>query len=157
MTTLNLPLKNHAMPNMTPMVDVVMCILIFFMLGSTFIAPEFYLTNRMPAVDIGPGTERSYGEPAVRGTLVLHRQPSGQTTLSAFDSAPMTMSKIDDLDQSASLAILSFLEQKKRSGMSDDVQLIIMPDRLVPYQDVITIYDYCIKAKFTQVAFAPAR
>ena len=37
-----------------------------------------------------------------------------------------------------------------------DVQIIIQPDKKVPYQDVITVYDYCVKAKFKQVAFAPA-
>ena len=148
----------HVGPNMTPMVDIVMCILIFFMLGSTFLSPELFLTSNMPAIEKGLGTIAPDQKlPPVRMNIVMKLQQGGITTVSAFDSAPMTMSKIDDLDQQASLGILSFFEQKKAGGISNDVQIIIMPDRLVPYQDVITIYDYCAKAKFTQVAFAPAQ
>ena len=48
----------HVGPNMTPMVDVVMCILIFFMLGSTFLQTEMFLQSSMPAIDkAGLGTE----------------------------------------------------------------------------------------------------
>ncbi len=142
---------------MTPMVDVVMCILIFFMLGSTFVAPELFLTSNMPAIDkAGLGTEQTNNKmPDVRMNIVLKRE-GGDTWVSAFDSALLKMNKIDDIDQSSNTTIREYFEQKK-AGISDSVQIIVSPDRLVPYQDVITIYDYCMKAHFKQVAFAPAR
>jgi biopolymer transport protein ExbD len=152
----------HVGPNMTPMVDVVMCILIFFMLGSTFLMPELFLTSNMPAIDkVGLGQEQGNQKlPAVRMNIVMRRQ-GNDTWVSAFDSALLKMNKIDDSDQADNEKILTFFEQKKNgvggTPISNDVQIIIMPDRLVPYQDVITIYDYCAKAKFSQVAFAPAR
>jgi biopolymer transport protein ExbD len=75
--------------------------------------------------------------------------------VSAFDSALLKMNKIDDKDQTQNKAIADFFVQKN-ANLSPDVQIIIQPDKKVPYQDVITVYDYCVKAKFKQVAFAPA-
>jgi biopolymer transport protein ExbD len=152
------PLKKmaHTGPNMTPMVDVVMCILIFFMLGSSFIVPELFLQNSMPAIDkAGLGTEASNQKlPAVRLNIKLRRQ-GDDTWVSAFDSALMKMSKIGDPDTSLNDQIGAAFANKNET-LSKDVQIIIQPDKMVPYQDVITVYDYCMKAKFQQVAFAPA-
>lgn len=144
-------------PNMTPMVDVVMCILIFFMLGSSFLTPELFLQSNMPAIDkAGLGNEQSSQKlPVVRMNILLKRQENA-TYVSAFDSSLLKMNNIDESDQSDSRRIATFLEQKKKT-LSDDVQIIIIPDKQVPYQDVITVYDDCTRAKFKQVAFAPAR
>ena len=144
-------------PNMTPMVDVVMCILIFFMLGSSFVAPELFLQNNTRAVDkAGLGNEATDEKlPAVRMNIILRRQGDA-TWVSAFDSKLLKMNALDDADQTENQQIAAYFEQKKRT-LSDDVQIIIIPDKEVPYQDVITIYDDCTKAKFKEVAFAPAR
>jgi biopolymer transport protein ExbD len=141
-------------PNMTPMVDVVMCILIFFMLGSSFLAPELFLQSNMPAIDKA-GTvdaQTSAKLPAVRLFIQMHRQ-SDTTWVVAFGGKPMAM---DVASGSSNLALADFFDQKKKS-LSDDVQIIIVPDKAVPYQDVITVYDLCTKSRFKQVAFAPAK
>jgi biopolymer transport protein ExbD len=153
------PLKKmsaHVGPNMTPMVDVVMCILIFFMLGSTFLATEQFLQSSTPAIDkAGLGQESTSNKmPAVRLNIKVRRQ-GDDTWVSAFDSALLKMNKVDDTDQTQNKAISEFFVQKNAT-LSPDVQIIIQPDKMVPYQDVITVYDYCVKAKFKQVAFAPA-
>ncbi len=144
-------------PNMTPMVDVVMCILIFFMLGSSFLTPELFLQNNVPAIDkAGLGSEQgSQKLPPVRMNILMKRQGDA-TFVSAFNSELLKMDAVDDKDQSDSLRIAGFLDQKKKT-LSDDVQIIIYPDKQVPYQDVITVYDDCMRAKFKQVAFAQAR
>ena len=87
----------HVGPNMTPMVDVVMCILIFFMLGATFLSPEMFLTSNMPAIDkAGLGTVQGDQKlPSVRMNIVMRRQ-GNDTWVSAFDSALLKMNKIDD-------------------------------------------------------------
>lgn len=144
-------------PNMTPMVDVVMCILIFFMLGSSFVAPELFLQSNTAAIDkAGLGSEMAAQKlPAVRMNILLRRQ-GDDTLVSAFDSKLLKMDPLDAPDQADNETIAKYLEQKKQT-LSDDVQIIIIPDKQVPYQDVITIYDDCTRAKFKQVAFAPAR
>jgi len=142
-------------PNMTPMVDVVMCILIFFMLGSS-LTPELFLQSDTAIDKTGLGNEETDQKlPSVRVNIFLRRQ-GDDTLVSAFDSKLLKMDNIDDRDQSENRQIAAFFEQKKKT-LSDDVQIIIVPEKRVPYQDVITIYDYCTKAQFKQVAFAPAR
>ncbi len=131
-------------PNMTPMVDIVMCILIFFMLGSTFALPDLFLSANMPAVD-----KKGLGEnpnntalPPVRMNLELINV-GGHTKLRAFGVVE------DDLhDRLASLLA------SKRRALSDDVQLLIVPEKTVPYQDVITVYDQCVQSGFKNVAFS---
>ncbi|HUO07419.1 MAG TPA: biopolymer transporter ExbD [Phycisphaerae bacterium] len=141
-------------PNMTPMVDVVMCILIFFMLGSS-LTPELFLRSNTAIDRTGLGDEVTDQKlPSVRVNIAMQRLGE-QTVISAFESKPLRMDNIDDPDQSDNRQIEAYFMQKKKT-LSDDVQVIIVPDKHVPYQDVITIYDYCTKAQFKQVAFAPA-
>jgi biopolymer transport protein ExbD len=87
--------------------------------------------------------------------LTRHRQ-SGETWVSAFNAAPLKMNRIDDKDQSNNEKIAAFLQAKKKT-FTDDVQIVISPDELVPYQDAITIYNDCMRAQFKQVAFAEPR
>jgi biopolymer transport protein ExbD len=153
------PLKKmsaHVGPNMTPMVDVVMCILIFFMLGSSFLVPELFLKSNTAVYKGGLGSEETTAKlPSARMNITLKRQGS-DTWVSAGDSAPMQMNKIDDQDQSNNQAIFERLSNRRKT-ISDDVQVLIVPEGRVPYQDVITIYDYCTKLAFKQVAFYPAK
>src|SRR4051794_22657744 len=74
----------HIGPNMTPMVDVVLCILIFFMLGTTFAGSELFLTSTMPAIGkegLGADAEKQK-LPAVRVNLELKK--SGAETVMVF-------------------------------------------------------------------------
>lgn len=148
----------HVGPNMTPMVDIVMCILIFFMLGSSFAIQELYLAN-VPAVNTGGlGTQNSDAKlPAIKVRIVMRRV--GETTkVIAFDQAKEGIddlyptsggrSKVDDIRD---------LLISKREQLNKDVQVIIAPEQNVPYQDVVTMYSLCIRAKFENVAFASLR
>ena len=142
---------------MTPMVDVVMCILIFFMLGSSFIQSELFLKSNTAAVNKGGlGTEKSDQKlPSVRMNITLRRQ-GNDTWVSAFDSPLMQMNKIDDTTHANNDAIFARLAERRKT-ISDDVQVLIVPEGRVPYQDVITLYDFCTRLAFKQVAFYPAK
>ncbi|MCH7961632.1 MAG: biopolymer transporter ExbD [Planctomycetes bacterium] len=83
----------HFGPNMTPMVDVVMVILIFFMAGTAVIAPELFLAAGLPAdpsVQDAPGpTPRDAFElPAARFTRRLWRR-SGRTVIDGLGTWSM--------------------------------------------------------------------
>jgi biopolymer transport protein ExbD len=147
----------HVGPNMTPMVDVVMCILIFFMLGSSLAAPELFLKNNTAAVEKG-GLGTITGDtklPDVRMNIKLARQ-GDETWVSAFNSPLMKMSKVGTTDQSDNEKVFAVLTEKRKS-ISDEVQVLIVPESHTPYQDVITLYDFCTKLQFKQVAFYPAK
>ena len=149
----------HVGPNMTPMVDIVMCILIFFMLGSSFAIQELYLAN-VPAVSqSGLGDLKSTDAklPTVKTKIVMRRM--GETTrVIAFDSS---WEGIDDLYPTeggkSKVDLIRDLLIAKRDQLSKDIQVIIAPEQNVPYQDVVTMYSLCIKAKFENVAFAPLK
>jgi biopolymer transport protein ExbD len=154
-------MHTHVGPNMTPMVDIVMCILIFFMLGTSLATPELFLKSNTAAVDkegLGnePGAQKL---PAVRMSIKLARGMAGGrevTAVTAFNEAPLPMNDIQDADQRRNQAIYDQLAARRKS-ISDDVQVLIVPDKDVPYQDVITIYNYCVKLEFKQVAFYPVK
>jgi biopolymer transport protein ExbD len=154
-------MHHHVGPNMTPMVDIVMCILIFFMLGTSLATPELFLKSNTAAVDkegLGndPGGQKL---PAVRLSIKLSRGTvAGKqiTAVTAFNEAPLPMNAVTDADQRLNQAIYQRLAARRKT-ISDDVQVLIVPDQDVPYQDVITIYDYCVKLEFKQVAFYPVK
>jgi len=152
----------HVGPNMTPMVDIVMCILIFFMLGTSLATPELFLKSNTAAIDKeGLGTEQGTQKlPAVRMNIKLNRAAAAGgkeiTLVTAFSDAPLPMNGIDDPDQRQTQAVYDRLAAR-RQAISDDVQVLIVPDKNVPYQDVITIYNYCVKLQFKQVAFYPVK
>ena len=154
-------MRVHVGPNMTPMVDVVMCILIFFMLGTTLATPEVFLKSNTAAIDKqGLGSEQGTQKlPAVRMNIKLARVAVGgkpTTVVTAFNEAPLAMNGAEDADKGLNQVIEALLT-KRRPTVSDEVQVLIVPDKDVPYQDVITIYDYCVKLGFKQVAFYPVK
>ena len=140
----------HVGPNMTPMVDIVMCILIFFMLGTSFATPGLFLQNNTPAVSKA-GLGQNVAElrlPAVQNKIELH-VAAGRTVVACFGATlPL---------DAAGTAQLGALLGQKRGQLSDDVQILIAPDKGVRYQDVITVYDRCINARFKHVAFVAPR
>jgi len=155
-------MRVHVGPNMTPMVDIVMCILIFFMLGTSLATPELFLKSNTAAIEKeGLGTEPGAQRlPAVRMNIKLERAVGADgkeiTAVTAFSDAPLPMNGIDDPDQRLTQAVFDRLAARRQT-ISDDVQVLIVPDKNVPYQDIVTIYDYCVKLQFKQVAFFPVK
>lgn len=148
----------HVGPNMTPMVDVVMCILIFFMLGSSLVVPDFFLKSNTAAVSkAGLGSESATAKlPSVMMKILLTRgtENGGATMVAAFDTTPVALTapaagaRVEDNPVFQRLASRT---------ISEDVQVLIVPSSDVPWQDVITIYDFCTKLEFKQVAFYPVQ
>lgn len=134
---------HHVGPNMTPMVDVVMVILIFFMLGSSFVSPDWYLTNNTPAVKGGLSNVKTTAMPPTRINIKLRVR--GTRTFAI-------MPGLQTADLSGQLAV--FLENKHKAlAKGVPVQVFISPSNAVPYNDVITTYSDCIQARFKEVAF----
>lgn len=139
----------HTGPNMTPMVDIVMCILIFFMLASSFAAADLFLTSNMPAIDKkGLGdTKGDTAAPAIQSKIDVYMVGESGKGQKAMVRGFGVI--IEDLEQQLPLTLAN-----KQREMSPDAQIIIVPTEEVPYQDVITVYDACMKARFKNVAFS---
>lgn len=137
-------------PNMTPMVDIVMVILIFFMAGSAFIGPEWFLTVGMsPGADARPADQpraQSLDIPAARVVLRLSVAGDGATRINGLG---LTDAPLDRLS--------ARLQEYASTGASRSVHVVVEPTTDTPYQDVIRVYDLCERAGFAGVGLAKAR
>ncbi|HUN80035.1 MAG TPA: biopolymer transporter ExbD [Phycisphaerae bacterium] len=131
----------HAnVPNLAPMIDVVMVILIFFMLGTTFAVSEGMMKARLPV----PPANAS--KVAMIPTVRIHLQ---RGTVANTCRVLVMGTSFDDSPSGDSLAHL--LAQKRSAGadLTSPVQITADPD--VPYQFVVTAMDACNRTGFTNI------
>ncbi len=135
-------------PNMTPMVDVVMVILIFFMAATALLGPEWFLRTALPAYG-GSGASGAdpFTLPPARFDIRLTRDEEGRTVATGLGGAPLGL---EDLE--GELAALG----ADASGPVGDaggggVLILISAAAEVPYRDVVRVHDACTRAGITQV------
>lgn len=139
----------HFGPNMTPMVDVVMVILIFFMASATFAGSEWFLRTAIPKPAAETPAKDASGDPfklpPARFELNLTRGTDGRTIVGGqgFDPAPIS-------ELPARLADLA------RGTSPDDIILVIRAAPDVPYNDVIRAHDAATSAGITKVGLMDA-
>lgn len=132
-------------PNMTPMVDIVMVILIFFMAGTAFVGPEWFLRAALPAARAGPGPgEDPFALPPARFEISL-LVDSGRTLATGVGlvGAPLA-----DLERA--------LDDLGREARGTGVIILLRPAAPVPYRDVIRVRDACERAGLTKVGLLEA-
>ncbi len=136
-------------PNMTPLVDVVMVILIFLMCTGSFGAATQYLVSNVPVKKEGIGNN-SKPPPLdeiqckVRVNPGVSGQLRGSVGSAEFNSAEEMHDQI-------------FALQKQYAGAGtsmDKIQVIIAPHGALIFQDLINVYQAALQAGFTKVGFA---
>jgi biopolymer transport protein ExbD len=137
-------------PNMTPLVDVVMVILIFLMMAGSFGA-EHYLSSNVPLKQEGnSGAQPPPGwipdEP-----LEIRVDSTGR----GFEA---TAGRIRTSDPASLTAQLTAMRQQLESAgtPSARVQVVVSPGRSTKYDHLIRVYESAVNAGFTKVAFATA-
>lgn len=131
--------SRYRVPNLAPMVDVVMVILIFFMLGAGFAIPEGVLPTQLPR-QIGPGGSASISiVPVVRIELLestegLRIQVMGR---------PLAEHSID--------ALMQFLVERREAGADPAGRVLLASDPGVRYEYVIGAMDACTRSGFTNI------
>lgn len=134
-----------SIPNLAPMVDVVMVILIFFMLGAGFALSEGVLSTRLPT-QIGPGgAARVWIVPTVR--IALMQRPDGGADI-------LVMGK--PLSENTPEALEALLRSKIEAGADPNGNVLVAPDPLVRYEQVIAVLDACHRAGMSRVQIAVA-
>ncbi len=136
--------------NMTPMVDVVLVILIFFMGAMGLAAAEQYLGTGTPPPE---ATERAstssqsdappeptQGAPVSRAILRLTVATNGRTVVNG-----MGLSNVSIPD------IAERLEALVKAGFDSSVIVVVAPARDVPYQDVVLVHDAASRAGITNI------
>ncbi len=130
----------HFGPNMTPMVDVVMVILVFFMASTALVGPEWILRAQVapesrdtpPAFALGPAELLIALVPSPEGVLVSGLGLDRQSVDSLADAAA-------DAAQSLGPAV-------------SHTRIIIEPESRVSYDAIVRVQETLVGAGFRDVA-----
>jgi biopolymer transport protein ExbD len=140
----------HFGPNMTPMVDVVMVILIFFMASAAFLGSEWFLKAAIP-FDAGRGSNRNKPNdptalPPVRLDLLMDVNEAGQTVVTF---PPLTRAPVD--------AFFARIAEFKKDQTAGDIEIVIRPTPRVPYADVVRVHAACDDAGIYKLGISVTR
>lgn len=139
-------------PNMTPLVDVVMVILIFLMLAGSLGGAEHYLVSNLPFTPKGAG-----GAPPPKGFV-----PDEPLDIRVDSPTPdrfiARAGQIQVSDADHLRAQLTKMRQQLNSAgtPTDKIQVVISPGRAVKYKFLIDCYQAAMEAEFTKISFATA-
>src|SRR5207245_65871 len=140
-------------PNMTPLVDVVMVILIFLMLTGSFGLGEHYLASNLPirATGGGPADRPKSAFDDVQIDIRVDAQ-AGQAIGQAVWTA-----RFGDVVTGSPEVLKQALENKfkvyQAQGQgADKLQVIINPNRFVKWRSLITVYQAALEAGFKKIA-----
>lgn len=129
----------HFGPNMTPMVDVTLVILIFFMASTAFLGPEWFVRAALP----------------VRGPRSASQdQPTTLRVTLGTDDNGRTLAAVADRSGLDPGALESFLAAEALRAGVDKVVVIVEPSPQTPYEDVVRVHELCARLKI-KVGLAP--
>lgn len=132
----------HHGPNMTPMVDVVMVILIFFMASTVVLGPEWFIRSGLPKKG-APSAAAPTPEQRLRITLT---RSATNTTLVSIDSGPA---------QSPADTLRLLRERVPTAEAAATTTLLIDAADSIPYDDVVTIHEAAAAAGITKIGIMP--
>lgn len=123
---------------MTPLIDVIFLLMIFFIMTLNFLVPEGVLENRLPDQARTPEYEREKDWEVVRIHVARGRE------------GPQI-----------------YLQERMVTGLKDlllnlhrlprDIVVVIEPEPKVAYKHVISVFNACVKAKKTNISFTIPR
>lgn len=133
-------------PNMTPLVDVVMVILIFLMLAGSFGMSEHFLQSKTPIHAKGGGGVAP--EPGwVPPTLVeINVNSSG-------DALMPNGEKVRDPEIFRQRMETRLAEFKGAGKKVSELEVILYPDTRTTWEALAPLYDAALRADFEKVAF----
>lgn len=128
----------HYGPNMTPMVDVVMVILIFFMASAAMLGPEWFVRTNLPrAAAVSTPVSDT---PPLRLTLAMTREEG------------TTLFHVNGQEQAVELAqVIEALDSAVRTRSPDEIVVIVDPAPSVPYEDVVALHAACQRLGISKV------
>jgi biopolymer transport protein ExbD len=139
----------EAGPNMTPLVDVVMVILIFMMLAGSFGGAEHYLMSNMPIVRNGAGKPAGGAFDDVTLDVRVDSSP---------ENPDIWVAKFGDVRTSSPSQLMQAMKTKlddyTRNGTDlKHLQVIINPNRLVKWKSLIAVYQAANEAGYGRITF----
>lgn len=133
----------HYGPNMTPMVDVVMVILIFFMASASVLGPEWFLKTALPRAQ--PAQQVDPEKQPVRLRIEMTR-----------DGAGPTLASIDGVDPQPLAALTGRLRDRITQADGAEIIILVAPHEAVPYDEVVRLHELCFRAGIRKVGLIEA-
>jgi biopolymer transport protein ExbD len=112
---------------MTPMVDVVMVILIFFMASAAMLGPEWFLNSRVARPD-GPAAPTQ--EQRTRFEVALAMRDGA--VAATVDEETLTLT-----------SLLKRIRTRAQADGPSSVVVVVIPEPDVPYDAVVRIHEAC--------------
>ena len=140
----------HFGPNMTPMVDIVMVILIFFMATAAFMGSEWFLKAAIP-FEAGRGTNLTKPNdplaiPLKPLDVLMDAEADGRTVVSFLE---LKRASVDDF--------IARVSQFPRNETTSELEIVIKPMPRVPYADVVRVHAACDAAGIYKVGITVPR
>ena len=132
----------HYGPNMTPMVDVVMVILVFFMASASVLGPEWFLRTALPVRT--PASIKAQPSQDVRVDIALRVTSRG---------VAITGDKLADASMEDLAARLTAMVSEHGA---DKLAVIATPDPGVPYEVIVQLHEICHTLGITKVGLLEA-
>ena len=122
--------ESHYGPNMTPMVDVVMVILIFFMASAAILGPEWFIKSSLPVMAASPASDQP---PPTRITVEVD---VGGYALRIDQQPPRPVGESDLVEALAAA----------RAAAKGECIALVKPTTKAPYEKVILAQEACLRA-----------
>jgi biopolymer transport protein ExbD len=129
--------KNRFSNNMTPLIDVIFLLMIFFLMTFNFQKQEFILDNRLPQIGNRDSDDPTKDWETVRLRIKMAREGGGLKI------------KLQERELWTYTDLLYYLDQ-----LPEDILLVIEPDDSVPYEHVIGVYNSCLKSGKKDIVFS---
>jgi biopolymer transport protein ExbD len=135
-------------PNMTPLVDVVMVILIFLMLAGQFGSGSQFLFSKQGIHQKGSGG----------GKVDPDQPPDIDVQINAAEvgfTATVPGARPTHSAEAVKVALDAIREKYIKQGIPNSkLQVVLYPSGMLKHQYVIQVYDAALRANFEKVAFA---
>jgi biopolymer transport protein ExbD len=142
-------------PNMTPLVDVVMVILIFLMLTGSFGATAHFMPSSMPIRQSGKGALDPNKIPKVPDPqMEIFVSSLNEDTFRARIGSGDTFT---DGDRLAEALTAKRKVHEATGSTADRMQIVITPKAATRYNHVIQVYQAAMKAEWPKIGFQAAR
>jgi biopolymer transport protein ExbD len=138
-------------PNMTPLVDVVMVILIFLMLAGKFGGAEHFLVSNMPLEGKGSGDPAPSNVVSVNEPLDIRVDSPSKDRFMARDSGGRLNATTGD--QLYGQLVKLQAQMNAAGKATKDIQVKIAPGRSVRFEHVVAVQEAAMRAKFEKIGF----
>ncbi len=139
--------KVKIQPPMTPMIDIIFQLLIFFLLTPSFQSHEGYLTTNLPK-DQGPNPKTQENMERIKIELLDEGNEGEGVSIILND----TQSLGDNFK-----GLRSALEGYRAQGLQPSHPVLISPTMAVRHKFVVRAFDAAVMARFTRIHFAVPR